>query len=67
MVMTAERLSYNEREVSAMTGIKLKTLQSWRQKKHVGPRWVRAGEKLIFYPAKSLMLWLESQPGGGGQ
>ena len=64
--MTQERISYTENEVEALTGIKRKTLQSWRLR-DIGPRWIRAGQRLVRYPADSLTQWISSQPGGGGQ
>lgn len=62
--MSLEKLSYTEIEVEALTGIKRKTLQGWRLR-GTGPRWVRAGQRLVRYPANSLRDWINSQPGGG--
>jgi predicted DNA-binding transcriptional regulator AlpA len=59
-----QRLSYTEGEVEALTGIKRKTLERWRLDGS-GPPWVRAGKRLIRYPAISLHEWMASRPGGG--
>jgi predicted DNA-binding transcriptional regulator AlpA len=64
--MNIEKLSYTEIEVEALTGIKRKTLQGWRFR-GIGPRWIRAGGRLIRYPAQALHDWINSQPGGGSQ
>jgi predicted DNA-binding transcriptional regulator AlpA len=62
---TQDRISYTETEVEALTGIKRKTLQGWRLR-GMGPRWIRAGQRLVRYPAAALQEWIDSQPGGGG-
>jgi predicted DNA-binding transcriptional regulator AlpA len=59
-----QKLSYTIDEVESLTGIKRKTLQSWRLS-GVGPEWKRCGARLIRYPAASLHEWLSSRPGGG--
>ena len=63
--MTHERISfYTETEVETLTKIDRKTLQGWRVR-GIGPRWIRAGARLIRYPADNLHDWLNSQPAGG--
>ena len=62
--MESQRLSFTEQEVASLTGIKVKTLQRWRVVGQ-GPPWIRAGSRLIRYPAKNLTAWLENRPGGG--
>lgn len=61
--MVNERIAYTEKEVETLTGIKVKTLQGWRLRR-IGPRWVRAGQRLVRYPADALHEWINSQPGG---
>jgi predicted DNA-binding transcriptional regulator AlpA len=58
-------LLHSEAEVEALTGISKKTLQGWRLR-GIGPRWIRAGQRLIRYPSSSLRQWLDAQPSGGG-
>lgn len=62
--MKPEKLSYTEAEVEFLTSIKRKTLQVWRSR-GVGPRWIRAGDRLVRYPSDALREWIQSQPGGG--
>jgi predicted DNA-binding transcriptional regulator AlpA len=61
--MTEQKISYNEKEVEALTGLKVKTLQQWRSLNR-GPRFVRLG-RCVRYPADSLRAWINSRPGGG--
>ncbi|MBZ5583375.1 MAG: DNA-binding protein [Acidobacteriia bacterium] len=64
--MIQGKISYTETEVEALTGIKRKTLQGWRLR-GIGPRWIKAGSRLVRYPTRSLNDWIDSQPGGGQQ
>jgi predicted DNA-binding transcriptional regulator AlpA len=66
--MQTNRICYTEREVSELLGIKVKTLQRWRLLGR-GPRFVKAGTRLVRYPASGLASWIDSQPSGrdGGQ
>lgn len=63
--MATNRISYTEQEVSALIGIKTKTLQRWRLLGQ-GPRFVKLGARLVRYPAAALNEWINTQPTGGG-
>jgi predicted DNA-binding transcriptional regulator AlpA len=54
----------NEREVSVITGIAVKTLQRWRLLGQ-GPKWKRLGGA-IRYDRADLEEWIRQCPGGGG-
>lgn len=62
--MIQERISYTEKEVEALTGLRVKTLQRWRLIGK-GPRFVRLGGRCVRYPADALRQWVDSQDGGG--
>lgn len=62
-MMSNEKISFTEVEVSDLTGLKIKTLQRWRFLNQ-GPRFVRLG-RCVRYPAADLHRWINSQPGGG--
>jgi predicted DNA-binding transcriptional regulator AlpA len=59
-----EKISYTEKEVESLTGLRVKTLQRWRLMGK-GPRFVRLGGRCVRYPADSLRRWVNSQEGGG--
>ena len=62
--MIQEKISYTEKEVEALTGLRVKTLQRWRLIGK-GPRFVRLGGRCVRYPADLLRVWVISQEGGG--
>jgi predicted DNA-binding transcriptional regulator AlpA len=62
--MSSEKISYTEKEVEAVTGLRVKTLQAWRRTQQ-GPPWVRLGRRCVRYPSAELHQWVSSQPGGG--
>lgn len=62
--MNQEKISYTEKEVEALTGLRVKTLQRWRLTGK-GPRFVRLGGRCVRYPADALRHWVNSQDGGG--
>jgi predicted DNA-binding transcriptional regulator AlpA len=64
--MIQSKLSYTEIEVEELTGIKRKTLEGWWLR-GIGPRWIRAGKRLVRCPANSLRNWINSQPDGSAQ
>jgi predicted DNA-binding transcriptional regulator AlpA len=54
----------NEKQVSEILGISVKTLQRWRLFGE-GPPW-RKFSAAVRYPADALQAWVESTPHGGG-
>lgn len=62
--MNQEKISYTEKEVEALTSLRVKTLQRWRLIGK-GPRFVRLGGRCVRYPAGPLREWVNSQEGGG--
>lgn len=55
----------SERQVEAIYGLRIKTLQRWRLENR-GPRFVKL-HSLVRYPVADLDRWIESAPGGGGR
>jgi predicted DNA-binding transcriptional regulator AlpA len=55
----------NEHEVANLMGIKVRTLQKWRQR-DIGPRFRRLG-KAIRYDLSDVESWIAAAPTGGGR
>ncbi len=53
----------NEKQVSEMLGLRVKTLQRWRLENR-GPEFRKLGGA-VRYDAAALARWVESQPAGG--
>jgi predicted DNA-binding transcriptional regulator AlpA len=54
-----------EQEVSAITGISVKTLQKWRLFGR-GPKYLKVGGRAVRYAISDLEDWLAACPVGGG-
>jgi predicted DNA-binding transcriptional regulator AlpA len=54
----------NEREVAAVTGLSVKTLQRWRVLQ-TGPKYRKLSGCAVRYNEAELLRWIESQPVGG--
>jgi hypothetical protein len=56
---------YSERDLAAVLGVSVKTIQGWRFRGGKGPAWKRLAGS-IRYPVDQFNAWVEAQPGGGG-
>ena len=67
----APKRFYSERDLAAVLGVSVKTVQGWRFRGQ-GPAWRKlAGEKnhsggTVRYPIDQFDAWVQAQPGGGG-
>lgn len=55
---------YSERDLAAVLGLSIKTIQGWRFRGQ-GPAW-RKLCGAVGYDVAALNSWVEAQPGGGG-
>lgn len=62
---TQELTTYCEKEVAAMLGVKVTTLQNWRWAGR-GPVFVKIG-RLVRYTGADLAAWLEKNKQGGAE
>jgi hypothetical protein len=60
-----QREMLDETEVSAILGLSVWTLRSWRSKGDRGPRFIRVSNRCR-YPARDLAVFIKSLPTGGG-
>jgi len=54
----------NEDFAALFLGVNKETLRGWR-KRGIGPVYKKPGGKLVRYSVTSLLVFMESQPGGG--
>ncbi len=56
----------NEKDLSRVSGIPVRTLQDWRRRS-VGPPYRKLLGRLVRYPLAEALAWLDTQPSGGGE
>jgi predicted DNA-binding transcriptional regulator AlpA len=56
---------YSERELAAVLGVSVKTIQGWRFRSE-GPPWKKLAGT-VRYPAEQFDEWVAAAPGGGGR
>ena len=59
------RRFYSERDLAAVLGVSVKTVQGWRFRGQ-GPAWKKLAGS-VRYPVDQFEAWVQAQPGGGGQ
>lgn len=58
--LTALLPKYTERQVAEMLNISVRTVQSWRATPHLGPEYVKIGEK-VRYSEQSLLNYVQTR------
>jgi hypothetical protein len=56
---------YSERDLAAVLGVSVKTIQGWRFRSQ-GPPWKKLAGT-VRYPVASFDEWVAAAPGGGGR
>jgi len=60
LLVSSSRTLLEPEQVAAILGVSCNTLNNWRVRKS-GPRYMKAGNKLVRYPSDLLQEWIESQ------